>query len=283
MGVAAGASESGVVVPGLEPLVVSAPFGNYVRCAGATSTLGTFTLERRRGRVWRVLKTVRYSVTTRAWVNRIGLRNPGIAWLERKVAGGMPVDRSIVSIHGFDADQWHALVDRLAALRPMAMELNLSCPNVGGVSWPEGLFERAVATGVPVIAKVPPIRFAGMVEAAVAGGVRVLHCCNTLPVPQGGLSGKPLMPVSLECVRWVRSWSAEAGIPPLLVIGGGGITSAADVDAYADAGADAFAVGTKAFNPVVLVSDGPLRGLAARAGERASALVGGGRVASGDG
>ena len=256
--------------------MISAPFGNYVKCRGATSTLGTFTLHRRPGRVIRILKTVRYSFATKAWVNKIGLRNPGIGWLESAAPRGKLVDTSILSIHGFNADEWYELVDRAAALQPLAIELNLSCPNVGELSWPDELFDRAMATGVPIVAKVPPIRYEQMVEAACAAGIRALHCCNTLPEPQGGLSGKPLMPVSLECVRWVharRDALAPSGTPPLLSIGGGGITPPADLAQSAAAGAAAFAIGTKAFNPVVLATDAPLRALASRAGERGSAVA----------
>jgi dihydroorotate dehydrogenase len=49
--------------PAIRPLVVSAPFGNYVQPRGTTPTLGTFTLLRRGGvasRIWRVFLTVRY-------------------------------------------------------------------------------------------------------------------------------------------------------------------------------------------------------------------------------
>jgi len=74
-------------VPRLRPLIVSAPFGNYIQPAGCTATLGTFTALRRGGvinRAWRVLLTVRYYRRMKAWVNRIGLRNPGIDWLVGK-------------------------------------------------------------------------------------------------------------------------------------------------------------------------------------------------------
>lgn len=258
---------------GIHPLVVSAPFGNYVGASGATSTLGTFTLHQRRGRLLRILKTVRYSVSTKAWVNKIGLRNPGIGWLESKVQTGKDISPSILSIHGFNDAEWYELIDRAGNLKPLAIELNLSCPNVGEISWPAELFERAVRTGVPVIAKVPPIRFQGMVEAAVSGGVRSFHCCNTLPVPQGGLSGKPLKPVSLECVRWVRQLNSHSNSTNLFIIGGGGITTPTDIDEYADAGANVFAIGTKTMNPKLFLGSGLLQPLIAHAAKRAQLPV----------
>lgn len=258
----------------IEGLVISAPFGNYVRPRGSTPTLGTFTLARRPGRVWRVLRTVRYSPSLGAWVNKIGLRNPGIEWLEGRVrAGRERLESVLLSVHGFDEREWSSLVAKATALKPLAIELNMSCPNVGHVNWPSGLFAEAVslgeAAGVGVIVKLPPVNYEEMAEAALRAGVRALHCCNTIPVPAGGVSGKPLKPVAIQCIRTVRKLAAGLSIADLLIIGGGGITGPGDVDDYALAGADRFAIGTKAFNPLCLVSDGPLRALVARAGERA--------------
>jgi dihydroorotate dehydrogenase len=231
-------------------VVVSAPFGNYVRPAGVTPTLGTFTVSARPGRLWRVLRTVRYSRRMGAWVNRIGLRNPGIGWLARRVdAGRADVSGCLVSVHGFEESEWGRLIRDTAALRPLAVELNVSCPNIGEVSWPEWLFREAVRAcgeaGVGVVVKIPPVRFERMVSEALSGGVRAFHCCNTLPVPGGGLSGRPLRPLSLRAVGDVRRMALESGVGGgVVVIGGGGVTGAEDVDAFAEAGADRVAVGS---------------------------------------
>lgn len=246
-------------IPNLKPLIISAPFGNYVQPSGATATLGTFTALRRPGRLWRILKTVRYYRRLNAWVNKIGLRNPGIDWLVSKVeAGKIDVSDKIVSIHGFDDAQWAKLVEQIARIKPMAVELNMSCPNVGEIDWPADLFPSAVATGVPVIAKLPPVNFELMAEKGVEAGVRYFHCCNTLPVPAGGMSGRPLKPVSLQCIRWMRQrWSADE----VSIIGGGGIREPQDIDDYISEGVQHVAIGTRTMNPVVLVSDSRLRPL----------------------
>jgi len=251
------------LVPGLRPLVVSAPFGNYIQPEGCTATLGTFTAAARPGRLWRILKTVRYYPRLRAWVNKIGLRNPGIGWVEQKAAAGtIDLSDKLVSVHGFEPDDWWRLLDAIAALKPMGVELNMSCPNVGHIAWPEALFERAVATGVPVVAKLPPVNYHLMGEQARGAGVRAFHACNTLPVTAGGMSGEPLKPVALTAIRDLRTraWGRDA-----LVIGGGGIRRAGDVDDYAAAGADAFAVGTITMNPWLLVSHARVRPLLAAA------------------
>ena len=252
--------------PTLEPLVISAPFGNYVQPSGATPTLGTFTLAPRPGRVRRVLATVRYCRSLEAWVNRIGLRNPGIAALESaRQRGRIATAGRIVSVHGFDAAEWRELIDRTAALGPAAIELNMSCPNVGEVAWPDDLFPRAAACPVPVIVKLPPIRYAAMVADARAAGLAVFHGCNTLPVPAGGMSGAPLKPLTIECLRALRGGRDGDA---LTLIGGGGVRAPGDVDNLADAGADRVAVGSKCFDPRLLVSHRPLAPIRARARER---------------
>ena len=250
-------------MPALRPLTVSAPFGNYIQPAGCTATLGTYTTMDRPGRPWRVVKTVRYYPRIKAWVNQIGLRNPGIGWLTAKVnARRIDASDKLVSVHGFNDDQWWQLLDAVAGLKPLGVELNMSCPNVGEIGWPAGLFERAVATGVPVVVKLPPVNYATMAERAVGAGVRWLHCCNTLPVPGGGMSGRPLKPVALQCIRDLRGREWMSGVH---VLGGGGIREPGDLDDYADAGADRFAVGSYVMNPALLITHRRVTPLRARA------------------
>jgi len=250
-------------IPVLKPVVISAPFGNYVQPDGTTPTLGTFTAKARPGRAWRILKTVRYYPRLKAWVNKIGLRNPGMPWLVGKVnAGKKDVSDKLVSIHGFETDEWYALLDHAAGIKPLGIELNMSCPNVGHIDWPPDLFARAIATGVPVVVKIPPVNYDDMLAQAVDAGVRCFHCCNTLPVDAGGMSGQPLKPVSLTAIRDVRG--RDFG-NELTLIGGGGIYQPADLDAYRDAGADHFALGTKVMHPKYLWSDAGVRPLIARA------------------
>lgn len=258
--------------PSLHRLIISAPFGNYIQPAGATATLGTFTAAARPGRLWRILRTVRYYPRIRAWVNRIGLRNPGIDWLARRVQSGrVDVADKIVSIHGFTDADWIGLLQQIAAIKPLAVELNMSCPNVGEIDWPATLFSDALATagqGMRVIVKLPPVNYEAMLDQALAAGIRTLHCCNTLPVPAGGVSGKPLKPVALQCIRDVRRRAGSALNNELTIIGGGGITAPIDIEHYADAGANYAAIGTKVFNPIYLFTTGPLRRLIRHAEER---------------
>lgn len=118
-----------------------------------------------------------------------------------------------------------------------------NCPNVGELSVPDWLFARAIATGIPVVVKLPPVRWKATFERALGDGVRAFHACNTLPTPAGGMSGKPLKAVALDVVKAIKDAAPDA-----LVIGGGGITTPEDVDDYAKAGADRFAVGSALLN-----------------------------------
>ena len=246
----------------MQPVVISAPFGNYIQPAGTTPTLGTFTAQARPGRVWRILKTVRYYPRLKAWVNKIGLRNPGMPWLISKVkADKKVVTDKLVSIHGFTPEDWFTLLDAIADLKPLGVELNMSCPNVGHIDWPPELFNRAVATGIPVVVKIPPVNYDDMLQQAVDAGVRCFHCCNTLPVPAGGVSGKPLKPVALTAIRDLR---ARPFGGDLTIIGGGGIYQPDDLDDFKDAGADHFALGTKVMNPKYLLGDAGVRPLIER-------------------
>lgn len=263
-------NETTTTAPPIKPLIISAPFGNYIQPEGTTPTLGTFTAARRGGvinRAWRVLLTVRYYRKAKAWVNKIGLRNPGIDWLVNKCnAGKVDVSDKLVSIHGFTPEDWTALLDKTAPLKPLAIELNMSCPNVGHISWPEDLFERAEAA-LPgsIIAKIPPVNYDTMVEQAYAAGIRIFHCCNTLPNPGGGMSGKPLMAVALQCIQDLKR---KPYFDELTIIGGGGIYEADDVDAYADLGVKHAAVGTKVMNPKYLFGESGIAAIKARAASR---------------
>lgn len=231
-------------------LVIAPPFGNYLRFAGATSTLGTYTLHRRAGflrRWWRVLCTVRYSRRTQSWVNRLGLPSPGIEALL-----GESCWNSILSIHGFGRDEWETLVAfcEHRYFDPLALEFNLSCPNVQRhpslLREVEPAIARALALPLAVVAKLPPVRWLDLGRPLHRMGVRHFHLCNTIPTPGGGMSGKPLMQYSLWAVEDFR----QAFGDDVALTGGGGVTSLDDVRAYLQAGADHVSVGSMLFNPL---------------------------------
>jgi len=238
----------------LRPLVVGAPFGNYVGEGWATRTLGSFTLEARGGRLyrlWKILKTVRYYPGIKAWKNKLGLPNPGIDWLVEKVREKkISVADKIVSVFAFSIDEATTLLQKADALDPLAIELNVSCPNVEHKSSQQDLAEiltRAVGNiKAPLILKLPPVGYRDIVDVAVKGGVKAFHCCNTLPCPGGGISGKPLKALSLEAIRYIRKVHEGEEIT---IIGGGGVTEFEDIIEYMEAGADSVSIASCLFNP----------------------------------
>lgn len=254
-------------------LIIGAPFGNYLSFPRATSTLGTFTTAYRGGfwyRAWRVLRTVRYYHGIRAWKNQLGLPNPSLCWLEKKCrdcnpsaasrsnsSSDSPTCGKIISVRGCDRGDWVSLVDRARLLLPAAVECNVSCPNAGpGMTNDQTqytlLFNSigvASGHGAPLIVKLPPVGYEPIVEGALCAGVKNFHCCNTLPTPGGGLSGKPLKPLSLHAVEWVRRRAAGGGHALDMVVGGGGVTSIQDARDYLAAGATHVSVASVLFFP----------------------------------
>jgi dihydroorotate dehydrogenase len=248
-------------------LIVSAPFGNWVDSEHATSTLGTYTLEDRAGfcrwwMAWRILRTLRYRFAMGGWSNKLGLPSPGIDHLEKiaidfTIRNSDPawvfplhpwVSTKIVSIHGFNEDEWRSLLSRQSLLGGFdKVEVNLGCPNVGHISVPDWMLWNAVKSfgSTKIIVKLPPVSYWKMFEMAYAAGVRWFHCTNTLPVPAGGLSGKALKRVALDVVERIKSrYGCDVN-----VIGGGGITEPQDIKDFRSAGADKFAVGSGLLHP----------------------------------
>lgn len=217
-------------------LVVSAPFGNYIQPRGCLPTLGTFTVHKRHGRWRRVLQTVRYSWKLQGWINKIGLRNPGMSAIP-------PARNALVSLHGFNQAEWIRLVEETDC--PL-VELNLSCPNVRSkpqIHEPTLAVKLALKSKQLLVCKLPPVRWMDWVLPLRDLGVTHFHACNTIPTPGGGLSGKTLMNYSLWATEEIKALGGTT------VISGGGVTEEEDVISYRNAGADHVAIGSMLLNP----------------------------------
>ncbi len=197
------------------------------------------------------------------FVNAVGLTNPGMAESAKQLAAlEVPDDRFLLtSIFGGSVEEFVA-VARMLAPYSDGLELNLSCPHAKGYGMAMGqdpelveAITRAVkdAVDIPVIPKLTPNApdIAAIAQAAVAGGADGLCAINTVgpgyfsahghPVLSnevGGMSGKGILPIGLKCVREI---AAAVDVP---IIGCGGVSSAADVLAYQQAGADVVGVGS---------------------------------------
>ena len=76
-------------------------------------------------------------------------------------------------------------------------------------------------------------------------GFKQFHCSNTIPVPEGGLSGKSLIPYNNDKINYIKNKYKDS-----IVISGGGISEWNDVINYKKIGADHFSVSSNFFHPV---------------------------------
>ncbi|MAF66694.1 MAG: dihydroorotate dehydrogenase B catalytic subunit [Planctomycetes bacterium] len=207
-------------------------------------------------------------------LNSIGLENRGIeAYLRDvlpEVAGADT--RIFTNIGGEAAEEFAELAAMLDERTEVdALEINLSCPNVGGGRLPfstEPALAEAVVRGVraatrkPIFAKLSPnvTRIGEIARGAEAGGADGVTAVNTLlgmavdwrtgrprvANVQAGYSGKGIKPVALRC-----AWECARAVD-IPVIGCGGVSSAEDVLEFVVVGCSAVQVGTAAFSDPAL-------------------------------
>jgi dihydroorotate dehydrogenase (NAD+) catalytic subunit len=203
-------------------------------------------------------------------VNSIGLQGPGVpAWLAEDLPALEALGaRVVASIWGRTVDQYAEAAALLAEAGDtvVAVEVNLSCPNLDGGSHlfahDAPLAAEAIAAtaacGRPRWAKLSPntpdlVAIAGAVAEAGAEAVTLVNTVQaTLPDDErggprfggggGGLSGPAIHPVAIRCVYAVR-----AAHPDLPIVGVGGVTDAATALDLLAAGASAVQVGTATF------------------------------------
>jgi dihydroorotate dehydrogenase (NAD+) catalytic subunit len=204
-------------------------------------------------------------------LNSVGLANPGLdavcldhlPWLARE----HPTLPVIVNVVGNTVEDYRRVVAGISALPGItALELNLSCPNssagglefgaeAGSVAAVVGACRRA--TALPILAKLSPALpdIAAMAVVAAESGADGISLVNTMPgylfagggpSPRlgngnGGVSGPALLPVGVLATRRVRE-----RLPATVIIGVGGVRSAADLQQFRQAGANLVAIGTAA-------------------------------------
>ena len=220
-------------------LFIGPPFGNYIHLHDTISIKGTFTLEPRDGLFWQIASTLRYSFEYGGWVNRIGLRNNGLDW-----AIATHDNRDVCSIAIMDENQLDPIVKKIP--ENMNIEINLGCPNVKNVKLNEGLEKFLNNKRKWCILKLSPTIDTALIDSYYKKGFRQFHCSNTLPVPEGGLSGPSLKEHTSRLVTYIRKKYKDSEI-----IAGGGIRSIDDISHYKTIGANHFAVSTLLFNPIM--------------------------------
>jgi dihydroorotate dehydrogenase (NAD+) catalytic subunit len=206
-------------------------------------------------------------------LNSVGLPGPGVdAWIARDLpALERRGARVIASIWGRTVADYEAAARPLkeVADRLVAIEVNLSCPNVedrghvfahstDATRQATGAVVAAIGGASPVFAKLSPnvTDVVAITDAALDAGATGLTLINTvmglavdaerrqprLGAGGGGLSGPPIKPIALRAV-----WDTAKAFPNVPIIGTGGITRGEDAIEMLLAGAHAVGVGTATF------------------------------------
>ncbi|MAE77893.1 MAG: dihydroorotate dehydrogenase B catalytic subunit [Planctomycetes bacterium] len=206
--------------------------------------------------------------TSAGMLNSIGLENPGV---ERFLAEEMPRALElgppvILNVGGESLEEFEQVTERVQDCGAVALEVNLSCPNVQGGQLPFATSPAACEEVVGRVRRVSRLPFfvklspnthlvADVARAAASAGADGLTLINTLhgrgidwrrrrpclAEGSGGLSGPAIKPVALHFVALVR---AAVRLP---ILGVGGIATAEDVCEFLVAGASAVQVGTAHF------------------------------------
>ncbi len=214
---------------------------------------------------------VRITETPCGMLNAIGIENPGAdAFIENKFPLfhkiGIPL---IISVLGHSDEEFEILIQKFNAVDGIsAIELNLSCPNLGHetlVAQDAQATHRLIArlkkmSRYPLIAKLTPnvTDISKIALAAQEAGADAISLINTFTAMEidvdrretvlgnftGGLSGPAIRPMAVCMVHQV---ARRVKIP---IIGMGGIRTARDALEFLIAGATMVAVGTANFiNP----------------------------------
>jgi len=236
------------------------------------SRLGAITAKSQAPFPWAGNPPPRLHPSSSGMVNAVGLQGAGI---EHWVAHDLPALRSrgarvIASVWGHEVDDYARAAVMLApaVVELVAVELNLSCPNLhhGDEMFAHDADATAAAVGsfasqglaLPILAKLSPgvANLAAIAGAALDAGAVGLTLVNTVrgllvdadtrrPVlggAGGGLSGPAIKPVALRAVHDVAR--AYPGVP---IVGTGGVTTGVDAVEMLLAGASAVGVGTATF------------------------------------
>jgi dihydroorotate dehydrogenase (NAD+) catalytic subunit len=206
-------------------------------------------------------------------LNSVGLQGPGVeAWLANDLPALQRARAHIVvSIWGRTIEEFEKAASQLASVPAdvVAIEVNLSCPNLDGGAH---LFaqdsddtSRVVAAVVavqdrPVWAKLTAhvTDIVSIARRAQQAGAAAVTVTNTLlgmaidPTTRqyrlgsaaggGGLSGRAIRPVAVRAVHDIHH-----ALPELPIIGVGGVTTGTDAVEFLLAGASAVQVGTATF------------------------------------
>ena len=237
------------------------------------ATIGAIVVKSLAAFEWAGNPAPRLHPTPQGMLNSVGLQGPGIPhWLANELPRLLDRGATVVaSIWGRTVDEYRRAAEMLAVAPDavVAVEVNLSCPNLegrGGMFAHDDEMSAAVIAathgcGRPRWAKLSPNtdRIVEVAQAVHAAGADAVTLINTLlgmvvdPATRrpalgaggGGLSGRAIHPVAVRAVHDVHQ-----ACPDLAIVGVGGVASGWDAAELMIVGADAVQVGTATFeNP----------------------------------
>jgi dihydroorotate dehydrogenase (NAD+) catalytic subunit len=204
-------------------------------------------------------------------LNSVGLANPGVeAWREHDLPSLLATGaRVVASIWGVSVEAYEKAAAMLAdcPAQVVAVEVNLSCPNLGrshevfahSASATAEVMAATSACGRPRWAKLSPnvADLPSIAEAAVDAGAEAVTLVNTvmgmaldpttarptLGAGSGGLSGAAIRPVAVRAVYECRRVLGDGAS----IVGVGGVSSGEHAAELLVAGANAVQVGTATF------------------------------------
>jgi dihydroorotate dehydrogenase (NAD+) catalytic subunit len=206
-------------------------------------------------------------------LNSVGLPGPGVeAWIEADLPALERLGaRVIASIWGRSVEEYASAASPLKAVahRLVALEVNLSCPNVearnnvfahSAQATHEAMqvVVEAIGDAIPTFAKLSPnvTDIIEIAQAAIDAGSNGLTLVNSvmglaidaearatrLGAGGGGFTGAPIKPIALRAV-----WDVSREFPSVPIIGTGGVATGVDAIEMLLAGATAVGVGTATF------------------------------------
>ena len=218
-------------------LFISPPFGNYLTFLPHTTPIkGSYTIEPRTGLLEQIVNTLQYSTLYKGWINKIGLRNPGIDYGIKYYRPNQVLSLAFLNFN--DLHHFKTIIPKNTNL-----EINVSCPNAN-VKLPNNMKDFVNDERKWCIVKLSPLTSNKTIDDLYRQGFRQFHCCNTYPLALGGLSGPYLIPFVEQKIKYIKDKYTDCE-----VIAGGGIQNIETLIYYRRLGADHFSVSSLYFNP----------------------------------
>ena len=248
----------------------TAGYGNEFAPFFDLSTIGAVVTKSIAAFEWAGNPAPRVHPTPLGMINAVGLQGPGVEhWLAHELPDLLETGATVVcSIWGRSVDEYRQAADLLASApeQVVAVEVNLSCPNLEGRG---SIFAHDADLSADVMAatdgcnrprwgKLSPNtdRLVEVADAVHNAGAEAVTLINTvlgmvidphtlrpaLGNGGGGLSGRAIHPVAVRAVHDVRQ-----ALSDLPIIGVGGVSSGWEAAELMLVGANAVQVGTASF------------------------------------